>query len=227
MSAHQSRTGKIYHFLSLCIFMLGAWFPLSSFATEYIFSYVPCGDTCQVSDINNNGDIVMTSFDFGSRLLRRDKSMDFIEFPDSPHRFRVDNINDDGDMLGHWDQGLIIWIAGIPYDMSKPENAAITFVDNHPSHVVEHIDLFALSPTGWTCPSMYISDCETTFSDVPGLANDVGEIVLNIGHNFFFPEDSYALLTPLPSSIPEPASLVLVGIGLAALGGLRRRKQPS
>lgn len=193
----------------------------------YQFSRLPWGDTAGSVDINDYGVIVFSGFgdnglEGNSKIVGGDIVQGFGYLGVPYAGVSVSAINNAGDMYGTAIHNGIkvptIWIDGVPYDLTEPENSGMTFnADPGPKWV--NVDLWALDVLG----EPFVRDPYAPPCCNYVLTNQRGDYVAAFNRDGYNPpgtvDVSYALLRKLP----EPATLFLVVVALLGLAATRRR----
>jgi probable HAF family extracellular repeat protein len=204
--------------------------------------HVPGARSTQANGINDAGQVVgfipnpQTGYALG--FLDSAGAFSFIAFPGATGGTLANGINSSGQIVGGFD--------GPPFLINTDSHG---FLDDHGtftridapggySTTAEGINNrgqivgtfvntsgFNIAPEGF----LY-EDGTFSFIDVPGSTdtgafgiNDAGQIV-GVA-TFAGGRESFFLATPLPKSVPEPATGAIIGLGIAALWRLRERTE--
>ena len=198
-----------------------------AYFTTYTFEYGAFGDTASPTDINDRGVIVWTGFGDGIPGGAAWVNGDFVNgygaFGCDTCGVQVYDINNSGDLLGvALKNGVYvptIWLAGVPYDLTDPANAGLMFQYDPGPKSVTNFDLWTLDVHG--LPDFFNREFMDPFTDSFALTNARGDFVFAYGNGWNGLDTSYGILI---AHVPEPATLALLGIGLAGLGFSRRSK---
>ena len=190
---------------------------------HYLFSYGDFGDTAFPVDLNDRGAIAWAGFGDSYVHGASWANGDFVNgYGDAAGCIvcgvDVTDINNAGDLFGSALKNGVwvptIWLAGVPYDLTDPANAGLLFHYDPGPKYANDFNLWELDVLG--LPDFFNPDSVSIGGNV--LTNARGDFVFGY---FAGPFESFGLLTV----VPEPATLALLGIGLAGLGFARRKRE--